>query len=51
MHLEAEVLDLMTAWLERYRRRAEARYARLDAVLGELDDQGTAGGAAYEETA
>src|SRR5690242_20819256 len=38
VHLEAEVLDLMTAWIERYRRRAEARYQRLDAVLAELAD-------------
>jgi DNA-binding transcriptional ArsR family regulator len=35
-HLEAEVFDLMTAWIERYRRRAEERYRRLDAVLAEL---------------
>ncbi len=33
VHLEAEVLDLMTAWIERYRRRAEERYRRLDDVL------------------
>ena len=37
VHLEAEVLDLMTKWIERYRQRAEARYQRLDAVLAELD--------------
>lgn len=37
-HLEAEVLDLMTAWIERYRRQAEERFARLDAVLAELPD-------------
>jgi DNA-binding transcriptional ArsR family regulator len=36
VHLEAEVLDLMTGWIERYRRRAEERFARLDAVLDEL---------------
>jgi DNA-binding transcriptional ArsR family regulator len=35
-HLEAEVLDLMTKWLERYRREAERRYERLDAVLAEM---------------
>ena len=35
-HLEPEVLDLMTAWIERYRRQAEERYQRLDAVLAEL---------------
>jgi DNA-binding transcriptional ArsR family regulator len=38
VHLEAEVFDLMTKWIERYRREAEARYQRLDAVLAELDD-------------
>ncbi len=37
-HLEAEVLDLMTAWIERYRRQAEERFRRLDAVLAELPD-------------
>jgi DNA-binding transcriptional ArsR family regulator len=38
VHLEAEVFDLMTKWIERYRRRAEARYRRLDAVLAEMSD-------------
>ncbi len=38
VHLEAEVFDLMTAWIERYRRRAEERYRRLDAVLAEMPD-------------
>ncbi len=37
VHLEAEVLDLMTGWIERYRRRAEERYRRLDTVLAEMD--------------
>jgi DNA-binding transcriptional ArsR family regulator len=37
VHLEAEVFDLMTQWIERYRRRAEERYQRLDAVLAELN--------------
>jgi DNA-binding transcriptional ArsR family regulator len=36
-HLEAEVFDLMTAWIERYRRQAEERYRRLDAVLAAMD--------------
>jgi DNA-binding transcriptional ArsR family regulator len=35
-HLEAEVFDLMTRWIERYRRQAEERYQRLDAVLARL---------------
>lgn len=37
VHLEAEVFDLMTAWIERYRKQAEERYRRLDAVLAELN--------------
>ncbi|MBA3990756.1 MAG: winged helix-turn-helix transcriptional regulator [Propionibacteriales bacterium] len=36
-HLEADVFDLMTKWIERYRREAEERYQRLDAVLANLD--------------
>ena len=35
-HLEAEVFDLMTKWIDRYRRQAQERYERLDAVLAEL---------------
>jgi DNA-binding transcriptional ArsR family regulator len=38
VHLEAEVFDLMTKWIERYRQRAEERYQRLDDVLAELND-------------
>jgi len=40
-HLEAEVFDLMTKWIERYRQQAQERYERLDAVLAEMreDDQ------------
>jgi DNA-binding transcriptional ArsR family regulator len=34
-HLDAEVFDLMTKWIERYRREAEERFRRLDAVLAE----------------
>ena len=41
VHLEAEVFDLMTKWIERYRRQAEERYRRLDVVLAELDDSRT----------
>jgi DNA-binding transcriptional ArsR family regulator len=43
VHLEAEVFDLMTKWIERYRQRAEARYRRLDAVLAEMDHDNEAG--------
>ena len=39
VHLEAEVLDLMTTWIERYRRQAEERFRRLDAVLDEMEDE------------
>jgi DNA-binding transcriptional ArsR family regulator len=35
VHLEAEVFDLMTKWIERYRQQAEARYQRLDQLLAE----------------
>jgi DNA-binding transcriptional ArsR family regulator len=38
VHLEAEVFDLMTKWIERYRREAEERYRRLDAVLAAMND-------------
>jgi DNA-binding transcriptional ArsR family regulator len=37
-HLEAQVFDLMTAWIERYRRTAEERYQRLDALLQRMQD-------------
>jgi DNA-binding transcriptional ArsR family regulator len=42
-HLEAEVFDLMTKWIERYRQQAQERYERLDAVLAEMqgDEQPT----------
>jgi DNA-binding transcriptional ArsR family regulator len=43
VHLEAEVFDLATRWLERYRRQAEERYRRLDEVLRAMpDDDGGA---------
>ena len=41
VHLEAEVFDLMTKWIERYRQRAEGRFQRLDAVLAEMNDEQT----------
>ena len=40
VHLEAEVFDLMTKWIERYRRQAEERYRRLDALLHDTDTEG-----------
>jgi DNA-binding transcriptional ArsR family regulator len=39
VHLEAEVFDLMTKWIERYRRLAEERYRRLDEVLETMSDK------------
>ncbi|NYJ06937.1 ArsR/SmtB family transcription factor [Petropleomorpha daqingensis] len=39
VHLEAEVFDLMTTWIERYRREAEERYRRLDDVLSSMPDE------------
>ncbi len=38
VHLEAAVFDLMTSWIERYRKQAEQRYRRLDAVLAEMNE-------------
>jgi DNA-binding transcriptional ArsR family regulator len=38
VRLETEVLDVMDAWIERYRRRAEQRYRRLDAVLAAMNE-------------
>jgi DNA-binding transcriptional ArsR family regulator len=38
-HLEAEVFDLMTKWIERYRREAEQRFQRLDALLAAQADK------------
>ena len=32
----------MTKWIERYRREAEERYRRLDAVLRDMPDEPTA---------
>ena len=41
VRLEAEVFDLMDKWIERYRRQAEERYRRLDAVLAQMNDDVT----------
>lgn len=37
VHLEAGTFDLMTMWIERYRREAEQRYRRLDDVLAAMN--------------
>lgn len=39
VHLEAEVFELMTRWIERYRRQAEERYDRLDELLRTMPDE------------
>ena len=39
VHLDAEVFDLMTKWIERYRQQAEERYRRLDALLERMDEK------------
>src|SRR3954471_19938563 len=58
LHLEAEVFDLMTKWIERYRAQAEERFRRLDGLLAGLDDEqghppeassGSAAGATHHE--
>ena len=40
VHLEAEVFELMTRWIEKYQQRAEERFRRLETVLAQLDDDG-----------
>ena len=50
VHLEADVLDLMTKWIERYRRQAEERYQRLDAVLDIMADHDADTIATHTET-
>ncbi|GAA3339172.1 metalloregulator ArsR/SmtB family transcription factor [Amorphoplanes nipponensis] len=37
VRLEVATFDLMDAWTERYRRRAEQRHRRLDAVLAQME--------------
>ena len=52
-HLEPGVFDLMTKWIERYRREAEERFQRLDAVLARMesdeDDTEGEGGDAHDQ--
>ncbi|HEX8004899.1 MAG TPA: metalloregulator ArsR/SmtB family transcription factor [Trebonia sp.] len=38
VRLETEVFDLMDTWIERYRRQAEQRHRRLDAVLAAMNE-------------
>ncbi|GGD23300.1 ArsR/SmtB family transcription factor [Nocardioides daphniae] len=44
VHLEAEVFDLMTRWIERYRRQAQERFTRLDAVLASMEAEASQAG-------
>jgi DNA-binding transcriptional ArsR family regulator len=46
VHLEAEVFELMTSWIERYRQRAEERFQRLDGVLAAMQGRDVDEGAA-----
>ncbi|HSV38246.1 MAG TPA: metalloregulator ArsR/SmtB family transcription factor [Nocardioidaceae bacterium] len=41
VHLDAEVFDLMTKWIERYRREAEERFRRIDRLLAEMNQDQT----------
>jgi DNA-binding transcriptional ArsR family regulator len=41
VRLEADVFDVMDTWIERYRRQAEQRYRRLDAVLAAMTETET----------
>jgi uncharacterized protein YndB with AHSA1/START domain/DNA-binding transcriptional ArsR family regulator len=38
VHLEVEVFDQIDTWIERFRRRVEQRYRRLDAVLTSMKE-------------
>lgn len=39
VHLEAEVFDLMTKWIQRCQHQAEERYQRLDRVLARMQGE------------
>jgi DNA-binding transcriptional ArsR family regulator len=43
VRLETGVFDQLEVWIERYRRRAEQRYRRLDAVLAAMNNTGKDG--------
>ncbi len=38
VHLDAAALEKLTAWIDRYRLIAEARFRRLDALLDAMND-------------
>ena len=41
VRLEVRVFDVLDQWIERYRRQAEERYSRLDAVLAAMNEDET----------
>lgn len=43
VHLEDDVFDLMTKWIERHQRQAEKRYQRLDEVLADMQAEESPG--------
>jgi DNA-binding transcriptional ArsR family regulator len=49
-HLEAEVFDLMTKWIEKYRTEAEERFRRLDDLLARMDEDGVVAPATPDST-
>lgn len=49
VRLETKVFDLMDAWIERYRRRAEQRYRRLEGVLAAMNETDDKDGANHDQ--
>jgi DNA-binding transcriptional ArsR family regulator len=49
VRLETDVFDLLGTWLDRYRRRAEQRYRRLDTVLAAMNDTDDRDGADHDQ--
>jgi DNA-binding transcriptional ArsR family regulator len=49
VHLETKVFDVLDDWIERYRRRAEQRYRRLDAVLAAMNETNDEDGAHHDQ--
>jgi DNA-binding transcriptional ArsR family regulator len=50
-HLEAEVFDLVTKWIDRYRERAQERFERLDDILAEMRGEARPGDRTHHEGA
>jgi len=49
VHLHAEALEALTAWIDRYRLIHEQRFRTLDSVLGTMTGAGDDAGATAEE--